>query len=47
MLSEISMVEEDFMSNESTTLKALNLLSNYSDKKNQSSKQSSPNRKML
>ena len=33
MLSEISMVEEEFISNESTTLRALNLLSNYSEKK--------------
>lgn len=30
MLSEITIVEEDFMSQESTTLKALNLLSRQS-----------------
>lgn len=33
MLSEISMVEEEFISHESNTLKALNLLSNQSERK--------------
>ena len=42
MLSEISMVEEEFISNESTTLKALNLLSNCSEKKSPSKRSSPP-----